>query len=147
MLPSPNFEFSNRRCREIVQKKDRGGSTLRKELGDICYLESHLEVCQLFKDVGCYRLCEKIQGSHQQIREEFSLTFDARKAVIGKEMFQVDEDLIVEVTELPRTRENWFKTTVINNVEFRSYLKLEHKSIVWKKNIPTSYLEEKGSTC
>ena len=55
----------------------------------------------------------------------------------------MDEALIAEVTELPRTRENWFKTTVTQIVEFRSYLKLEHKSIVWNKNIPTSYLEEK----
>jgi hypothetical protein len=42
----------------------RGGATLGKELNDIGYLESHLEVCQLFKDVGCYRYYEKLQGSH-----------------------------------------------------------------------------------
>ena len=72
----------------------RGGPALRKELGDIGYLESHPEVCQLVKDVGCYRFCEKIQGSHQQVAEAFSLTFDGRKAVIGKEEFQVDEALI-----------------------------------------------------
>ena len=63
----------------------RGGPTLRKELGDICYLESHLEVCQLFKDAGCYRFCEKIQGSHQQVAEDFSLMFDGRTTVISKE--------------------------------------------------------------
>ena len=55
----------------------------------------------------------------------------------------MDEALITEVTELPRNGENWFKTTVTKNVEFRSYLKPEHKSIVWKTNIPTSYLEDK----
>ena len=44
----------------------------------------------------------------------------------------MDEALIAEVTELPRTRENWFKTTVTKNVEFRSYLKPEHKSICWR---------------
>ena len=51
--------------------------------------------------------------------------------------------MIAEVTELPRTGESWFKTTIIKNVEFRSYLKPEHKNIVWKKSIPTSWLEEK----
>ena len=83
----------------------RGGPTLSKELGDIGYLESHPEVCQLFKDAGCYRFCEKIQGSHQQVAEAFVLTFDGngRKVVIDKEEFQVDEALIDEVTELPRT--------------------------------------------
>ena len=121
----------------------RGGPDLRKEMGDIGYLESHPEVCQLFKDAGCYRFCEKIQGSHQQVAEAFALTFDDTKAVINKEKFQVDEAFIAEVTELPRTGENWFKTTVTKNVEFRSYLKPKHKSIVWKKSIHMSYLEEK----
>ena len=55
----------------------------------------------------------------------------------------MDEVLIAKVTKLLRTGENWFKTTVTKNVEFISYLKLEHTNIVWKKSIPTSYLEEK----
>ena len=47
------------------------------------------------------------------------------------------------MTELPRTRESQFKTTVTKNMEFRYYLKPEQKSILWKKSIPTSCLEEK----
>ena len=75
--------------------------------------------------------------------EAFSLSFDGSKAVIGREEFQVDEALIAEVTELPRTGENWFKTTIIKNVQFRFYLKPKNKNIVWKKSIPSSWLEEK----
>ena len=86
---------------------------------------------------------KKIQVFHQQIEESFALAFDGTKVVIGREEFHVDEDLIAEVTGLPRTGENWFKTIVTKNVEFRSYLKPEHKNIVWKKSIPTSWLEEK----
>jgi hypothetical protein len=121
----------------------RGRPALRKELDDIFYLESHSEVCQFFKNVGCYKFCEKLQGSHQQVPESFSLTFDGRKVVIGKDEFLVDEALIVEVIELPRTGENWFKTTVTKDVEFRSYLKPEHKCLIWKKDIPMSFLEDK----
>jgi hypothetical protein len=121
----------------------RGETALRKELNDIRYLESHPEVCQLFKDAGCYRFCEKLQSSHQQVAEAFSLTFDGRKVVIGQDEFIVDEALIAEVTELPRTGESWFKTTVTKDVEFRSYLKPEHKSLIWKKDIPMSFLEDK----
>ena len=55
----------------------------------------------------------------------------------------MDEALIAKVTELPRTGESWFKTTITKNVEFRSYLKPKHKNIVWKKRIPTSWLEKK----
>ena len=73
--------------------------------------------------------------------EAFSLSFDGLKAVISREEFQVDEALIAQVIELLRTGENWFKTTITKNVEFRSYLKPEHKNIVWKKSIPSSWLE------
>ena len=67
--------------------KKGGGPALRQELGDIGYLESHPEVCQFFKYVGCYRFYEKIQGSHQQVAEAFALSFDSSKALIGKEEF------------------------------------------------------------
>ena len=75
--------------------------------------------------------------------EAFSLYFDGSKALIGKEEFMVDETLITEVIELPITREKWFKTTITKNVEFRSYLKLEHRRVVWKKSVPFTWLEER----
>ena len=75
--------------------------------------------------------------------EAFSLTFDGSKAVIGKEEFHVDEALVAKVTELPRTGERWFKTIVTKNIEFRSYLQPKNKNLIWKKSIPTSWLEEK----
>ena len=121
----------------------KGGPTLRQELGDINYLDSHPEVCQFFKDANCYRFCEKIQGSHQQVAEAFTLSFDGSKALIGKEEFLVDETLIAEVKKLLRTREKWFKTTITKNVEFRSYLKPEHRDVLWKKSVPSTWLEER----
>ena len=54
----------------------------------------------------------------------------------------MDETLIVEVTKLPRTGEKWFKTTITKNVEFRSYLKPKHRNVVWKKSVPSTWLEE-----
>ena len=122
---------------------NKGGPILRRELGDISYVNSHLEVYQFFKDEGCYRFCEKIQGSHQQVAEAFSLSFDGSKALVGKEEFLEDETLIAEVTELPRIGEKWFKTTITKDVEFKSYLKPEHRDIVWKKSVPSTWLEER----
>ena len=55
----------------------------------------------------------------------------------------MDETLIAEVTELPRTSEKWYKTTITKNVEFRSYLKPEHREVVWKKSVPSTWLEER----
>ena len=74
--------------------------------------------------------------------ESFSLLFDGSKAVIGREEFIIDEALILEVTELPSTGEKWLKTTITKDVEFRSYLKPEHRGITWKKAMPSSWLEE-----
>ena len=55
----------------------------------------------------------------------------------------MDETLIAEVIELPRTWEKWFKTTITKNVDFKSYLKLEHRNVVWKKSVPSTWLEER----
>ena len=74
--------------------------------------------------------------------EAFSLSFDGSKAVIGMEEFLIDEALISEVIELPCTGEKWFKTTIPKDVEFRSYLKPEHRGMIWKKSVPSSWLEE-----
>ena len=79
-------------------KMKNGGPCLKQELVDINYLEAHPEVCKLFQDVGCYRFCEKIQGFDQKVAEEFSLSFDGSKRVIGKDTFHIDETLITEVT-------------------------------------------------
>ena len=75
--------------------------------------------------------------------EAFALSFDGSKALIGREEFQVDEAIITELAEFPRTWEKWFKTTITKDVEFRSYLNPEHKNVVWKKSIPSTWLEEK----
>jgi hypothetical protein len=52
------------------------------------------------------------------VTEAFALTFDGRKAVIGRDEFEVDKALIAEVIELPGTGEKWLKTTNTKNVEF-----------------------------
>jgi hypothetical protein len=121
----------------------KGMLTLRKELNDISYMESHPDVCQILKDARCYNFCQKLQRFHQQVAEAFALNFDGKKAIIGWDEFEIDESLIDKVTELPTTREKWFKTIVIKNVEFRTYLKIEHRGLIWKKDIPVSFLEEK----
>ena len=74
--------------------------------------------------------------------EAFSLSFNGSKEIIGKEDFLIDEALIAEVTELPSIGEKWFKTTILEEVEFRSYLKPKHRGIIWKKSVPSSWLEE-----
>ena len=78
--------------------------------------------------------------------EAFALSFDGSKAIIGKEEFHIHETLITKVTELPYTGEKWFKTTIPKDVEFRTYLNLEQRGMVWKKSVPSSWLEERATT-
>ena len=90
-------------------------------------------VFQFLKDTRYYKYCEKAQCSHRWVAEAFALSFDGSKVLIRKEEFMVDETLTAEVTKLLRTWEKLFKTTITKDVEFISYLKPEHKWVVWKK--------------
>jgi hypothetical protein len=139
----PKIHSFKHGCMKTSRQMKKGMSTLRKELNDIEYLESHTQVCQMFKDVGCYNFCQKLKIFHQQVAKAFALIFYGKKAIIGRDELEINEAIISEVTELPTTREKRFKTTVIKNVEFRSYLKPEHRGLIWKKDIPVSFIEEK----
>jgi hypothetical protein len=120
-----------------------GGKLLRKEMNDVLYLESHPEICQMFKEAGCYRYCEKLQGYHQGVAEAFARSFDGEKVTLGPMVMQIDEASVAATTEMPGQGERWFKTTVTKDIEFKSYLKPEFQNIIWQKDVPRSYLEEK----
>jgi hypothetical protein len=123
------------------------GPTLRTELDGTWYFESHPEVADFFKQVGCFTYCEKLQIFHQQVSKVFALSYDGRKAIIGKEEFIVDEASIAEFTGLPRTGECWFKTTIPADIEFRSYLQPQHKTLIWKKTFLCLIWRLNGSLC
>jgi hypothetical protein len=124
----------------------RSGPALRSEADGMWYFEEHPEVAECFKQVGVFSYCEKLTVFHQQIAEAFALSYDGRVAKIGREEFIIDEASIAEYTGLPRTGVCWFKTSSPSNVEFRSYLLPVHKTLIWKKDIPMSYLETKWQT-
>jgi hypothetical protein len=124
-------------------KISTGGALLRKELQDASYLEAHPESCELFKSVGCYRFCHKLQGYHQGVTEAFAKSFDGFKVQLGPILMQIDEASISTTTEIPGEGEKWFNTTSIKEIDFRSFLKKEHQNMNWQKEIPRSYLEEK----
>ena len=121
----------------------KAGPVLRAELDGVWYLEAHPEVAEFFKQTGVFAYYEKLADFHQQVSKTFSISYDGREAIVGKEEFMVDEVAIAEVTSLPRTWDCWFKTIVPANIEFRSYLQPQHKDLIWKKDISMSYLEPK----
>jgi hypothetical protein len=121
----------------------RSGPALRSEVDGLWYFEEHPEVAECFKQVGILSYCEKLITFHQQVAEAFSLSYNGRIAKLGREEFIIDEASIAEYTGLSRTGTCWFKTSLQSNVEFRSYLLPVHKTLIWKKDIPLSYLEPK----
>ena len=125
----------------------KAGLAPRTKLDGTWYFESHHEVADFFKQVGCFTYYEKLQSFHQQVLEVFDLSYDGRKAIIGKEEFIVDEASIAEFTGLPRTGECWFKTTIPADIEFRSYLQPHHKTLIWKKAFLCLIWRLNGSLC
>jgi hypothetical protein len=77
------------------------------------------------------------------VAKSFSISYDGRSAKVGKEEFIIDEDTIVEYTGLPRSVDCSFKSIVPSNIEFRSYMLPIHKDLIWKRDIPMSFLEPK----
>jgi len=114
---------------------------LRTELDGVWYLDAHPQVAEHFRAAGVYRYCEKLTSFHRQIAEIFAQGYNGRTVTIGPEEFHIDEAAIVECTELPRTRECWFKTTHSTDVEFRSYLEPAHSGLTWNKEIPADFLK------
>jgi hypothetical protein len=57
-LVFPQARFFNCRCIGTFQQMKKEGPALRKDLDDISYLESHPEVCQLFRGASYYKFCQ-----------------------------------------------------------------------------------------
>jgi hypothetical protein len=102
----------------LVMQSSIGGALLRKELQDISYLEAHPEVCEIFKEDGCYRFYQKIQGYHQGITEAFFKSFDGFKVHLGPMVMKIDEASVVASIEMSGAGERWFKTTSTKEVDF-----------------------------
>ena len=56
---------------------------------------------QLFKYVGRYSFCRRLQGYHDQVVEAFAKSFDCVKAQVGLMQIQIDMQRISRVTEIP----------------------------------------------
>jgi len=57
---------------------------------------------QAFKQVGCWRFCEKLQGGHMQVTKEFASNFTGFISKIGVLELPIYPEVISVVTEIPR---------------------------------------------
>jgi hypothetical protein len=82
----------------------RSGSLLRKELDNLSFLQTYLEVQKHFSNAGCIEFVERLQnGCHQSTTEAFAKNFDGNKARVGSLEIIVDEATIDAGTSLPRS--------------------------------------------
>jgi len=125
----------------MLQLMAKTNLPLRTELDGVWYLESHPQVAEFFKSANIFDYCERLTSFNQPLAEAFAQSYNGRTVKFGREEFHVDEAAISECTSLPRTGQSWFKTTKASDIEFRSYLLPAHKEIIWRKDIPITFLE------
>jgi hypothetical protein len=58
------------------------------------------EACELFKEVGCYKFCHKLQGYHQGIAKDFAKGFDGFKVHLGPVVMHIDEASVAAATKM-----------------------------------------------
>ena len=125
----------------MLQLMAKTNLPLKTELDGVWYLESHPQVAEFFKSANVFDYCERLTSFNQPLAEAFAQSYNGRTVKFGREEFHVDEAAISECTSLPRTGQCWFKTTKASDIEFRSYLLPAHKEIIWRKDIPITFLE------
>jgi len=64
-------------------------------------LESKYYYALWFALVGCYKVCQKLQGYNDQVSQAFAKNFEGEKDQLGFLLLHVNEQNIVEVTEMP----------------------------------------------
>jgi hypothetical protein len=122
--------FANCPRFELQMERKRSGLLLRKELDNLSFLQSHPDVQKRFSDAGCMGYVERLQnGCHQTIVEAFAKSYDGNKASVGFVEMIFDDAAIATTTNLPRSGQSWFKTTITKNLNFRAYLKVEFRDI------------------
>jgi hypothetical protein len=91
------------------RRNTKGGDIVRFEPQGLRLVNADPTIRASFEQVGCIRFCEKIQGYNMKVEKEFPLSFNGIGAKVGNIQFQVSEDTIVSVTEIPAHGEQWFK--------------------------------------
>ena len=115
--------METRSSQTTQQKRKRSGRVLRFEPQNLDLFEGNPNFIDSFRQVGCYRFCEKMQGYHKQIAIDFALNFDGIKTKVGPLEFAVTPDSIAAATEIPRQGEK----AIQNSKEITSCLSYNHK--------------------
>jgi hypothetical protein len=127
------------------KKTTKGGDIVIFETQDLKLVNADTIVMVAFEQVGCIIFCEKLQGYNMQVTKDVSLSFYGIGAKVGNIQFQVSEDTIVVVIEIPSHGEKWFKGIQLDLYFYHEFLKLEFRDIDFGAAICKELLSENYS--
>jgi hypothetical protein len=100
-----------------VTPRRRSGSLYRFEPSDTSLIEQNPDHVNSFKRMGCWRYCQKLEGHHLEVSRDFLKNYSEGKTKVGPLEINLNVDMVIEATEIPRTRNfglkprNWKKKT------------------------------------
>jgi hypothetical protein len=124
------------------KKSHKGGTMVRTEPADMHLFEVEPMFREVFQRVGYLYLFQNMQRGHPEVVRKFASHFDGLQNNIGYLEFEVSEASISTTTEIPITREKWFKSMDLNASFFKYFLKLEYQTDNLSKWVPRSHLVE-----
>jgi len=128
--------------KDLTPRK-RSGSLVRFEPSKTSIIEKNPNHVDSFKHMGCWRFCQKLKGHHLEISRDFVKNYKEGKTQVGPFEIPLTKELIVDITETPRTGEKWFKGRRLENDDWcQEMLKPEHKGASLVKGVPRSCLLE-----
>jgi len=100
------------------------------------------EVEHAFKQAGCWRFCEKLQGGHVQVTIDFAFNFTSLNSRVGVLEIPISPEVISVVTKIPRGQERLFKNFKFEMEPYQELLKPEFIGFDLTKSVPRSYLKD-----
>ena len=97
---------------------------------------------ELFTKAGYIQFCQKLQGHHQQVSQDFVFNFKGTYTKVGCLHIPISPDRISKAIGIPIIGEEWFKATKFNLKICDEYLKPEHAGIKMTEEIPRTCLKD-----
>lgn len=105
--------------KEVKNGIHKGGEVIWFALNDMFLLKSNPGFEEIFRRVGCLKLCQKIDGHHINVSYRFSLNYDGNVSKVGDLMIPIAETNISLATGIPVEGEKWFRGTSLDLGECR----------------------------
>jgi hypothetical protein len=117
-------------------------------------VDMHELVFHLYKETKEYQACndkfekdgwvpflEKVRGHHEGV-----LSYDGESVQLGDLKLKIIEPTIAKATELPSTKENYFKGIIVDKGIYKQFLKPKHIDPYWTKGISRGWIKEEYCT-